>query len=99
MLASWFYNEWKRDFGIMQSTGEVPKNRTDLQLYLKPAAHESYRLSKSYSSLLAQPIAHRLRVDFTDFISHVTFSSVSNMFDVKKRLHETQNSVKFTRTW
>ena len=45
----------------------------------KPAAHQSYRLSKSYSCLLAQSIAHRVRVNFMPHVS-LSLIIISNMF-------------------
>ena len=35
---------------------------------------------------LAQPIANRVLVDLLSFTSHVTFSRVSNMFDVREKV-------------
>ena len=60
----------------------------DLLLLLKPAAHESYRLSKSYSCPLAQPIAHCVRVDFTQFSASCNlFSRIKlNMFDMREKV-------------
>ena len=50
--------------------------------------HENYRLSKIYSCILAEPIAHRVRVDFVllSFMLRATFSRVSNMFDMKEKV-------------
>ena len=45
-----------------------------------PAAHESYPLSKSYSRMLAQPIARRVLVD-------ATFSGGSNTVWLGNRLY------------
>ena len=47
--------------------------------------HESYRLSKSYSSLLAQQIAHRVREGLTEFYVSCNPSSRINMFDVREK--------------
>ena len=41
--------------------------RSFVCIVFKPVAHESHRLSQSYSCLLTQPIALRVRLDFTEF--------------------------------
>ena len=50
--------------------------------------HENYRLSNIYSCILAEPIAHRVRVDFIllSFMLRATFSRVSKMFDMKEKV-------------
>ena len=62
-------------------TSEIVRNVHVRNHTLTPATHESYRLSKIYSCLLAQPIAHRVRVNFTEFYALCNFSLTSNMFD------------------
>ena len=58
--------------------------------WLKPAAREGYRLSKSYSCLLAQPIAHWVRVDFTEFDASCNFAYQSCLI-LDKTFHNAQN--------
>ena len=51
---------------------EACENQCNLiiaDLKVKPAAHESYRMSKSFSCLSAQLIAQRVRVDFAEFLA------------------------------
>ena len=52
----------------------------------KPAIYKIQLPRKRNLWLLAQLIAHRLRVDFTGFIPCGTFSCVSNMFDLRDKV-------------
>ena len=65
-------------------------------MQFKPSVHDSYRLSEGYSCVLAQSIAHRVKVDFTEFyalrylFSHIM---ISNMF------HKRDYSLKSPKEW
>ena len=58
---------------------------------LKPAAHESLHQQNLLMPVSSAAIAHRVRVDFTEFYAScsATFSRTSNMFGTQKKLHET----------
>ena len=51
----------------------VEETKLVFDLSLWSVEHESYPLSESYSRMLAQPIAHHARVDFTEFYASCNF--------------------------
>ena len=73
------YLTTKQWFGVLHNRPQVPFAGR------KPATHESDRLSKSYSCMLAQPISHHVRVLFLlCFVPRATLSLLLNRLYARK---------------